>query len=352
MLYYTGMKSESTTVKLSLGSLVLLCVGILAIGALGAFIGAKIASPRIVQQTSDSNHTVVPISQEITVSPSKLITDIASSKSKSVVVLAHQSSKGITAFATGVIITNDGVILSPQDGGSDPVVAIGDDTAITPVTHIGQDSLTGLHFFKLDHALVTPIELSQTPPQVGASLAGLLRTQQTMRPGVALTSLAQIIPPSDHTASGIQQVGIYQPTQIAILAGTPLLNEDGTLSGIVSDTENHVALLVPDIKSAISRLSSSTLASNPYTDIGFTITWNLAQDTQSHLLVQAAVQSVTPGSFAAKAGLKSGDSIISINNNAITWDSDIQTLIAQPEVRVDILRSGKPQTIVITKQAS
>ena len=68
--------------------------------------------------------------------------------------------------------------------------------------------------------------------------------------------------------------------------------------------------------------------------------------------VGAAVANVTPGSGAAKAGLRYGDIILSFNGQAIGQASDLPPLVASTKpgtvAKVGILRDGKKQTVEAT----
>jgi serine protease Do len=68
--------------------------------------------------------------------------------------------------------------------------------------------------------------------------------------------------------------------------------------------------------------------------------------------VGAAVANVTPGSGAAKAGLRYGDIILSFNGQAIGQASDLPPLVASTKpgtvAKVGILRDGKKETVEAT----
>jgi serine protease Do len=66
----------------------------------------------------------------------------------------------------------------------------------------------------------------------------------------------------------------------------------------------------------------------------------------------AAVADVTPDSGAAKAGIQSGDIILAYNNHTLQQASDLPPLVGMTKpgskVPVEILRSGKKQTLEVT----
>ncbi|MHA6723886.1 Do family serine endopeptidase [Sphingomonas sp. RS2018] len=64
------------------------------------------------------------------------------------------------------------------------------------------------------------------------------------------------------------------------------------------------------------------------------------------------ISGVTPGGPAAKAGLRAGDVVVRINNQAVTPDQTLSYLVANVKpgsaARFDIVREGRPQTVNVT----
>lgn len=347
------MKTEAKTVKVSLGMLILVILLLSCIGAIGGYIGAHLNTSSHIQTLPSSNTggDMIPVSQQITVSPGKLASDTIASKSKSVFLLAHQTTNGFKGFAMGIAVTNDGIVASTQNGGTDPVFAIGDDATAIEASFIGTDTLTGLHFFKLTNRLISPIDVAQTTPKVGSTLLALSRSTVTIAPVAQTTILSLIAPASPDTPEGIQQVGMIQQLT-STMAGSALLDEDGKLEGLLRDSNESLVVFASDIAQALTRLSSNTLTQNPFTDLGFSIAWSLQQDNQSHVSIKAVVQSVTPKSIAAQADLKTGDIITAVNASTVTWDSNFTSLLSGNQLQLNILRNGTPASITLAKQAS
>ncbi len=348
------MASEPKTVKISLGILIAIIALLACVGAIGGYIGShinKTARIEVAPSSPNSSGTMIPVSQQITVSPGKLASDIAASKSKSIFLLVHKTAKGVKVFATGVAVTNDGIIASTQNGGTDPVFALGEDATLIEATQIGTDVLTGIHFFKLQNALINPIDVTQTMPKIGSTLLALSRSSVTISPLIQATVMSQIHPASADTPEGIQQIGAIQMLPSAV-PGSAILDEDGKLAGLLLTDDGSSVLLAPDVAQAISRLSSNTLSYNPFTDLGFTINWSLQEDAQSHLGIKAVVQSVAPKSIASQGELKTGDIITAVNANTVSWDSNITNLLAGSQIQLTVLRNGVSTSITLAKQAS
>lgn len=347
------MKNENTIIKLSLFSLIIVFVMLATIAGIGGYAGVRLATKRTAPAVSSTNsNTMIPVTQQITVSPGKLATDLVSANAKSIFVLAHTSTKGIQPFGIGVAITNDGIIMSTENGGTEPVVAIGDDALPSNLSLIGQDAMTGLTFFKISNKIVTPTEVTQVIPKVGANLLALYRSKATMLTGSGTTTLAEILPPLSTNSSSLQQLGIIQFTGKQLLPGTAILDESGKLFGILQDPETMAVVLAQNIQDAVTRLSANTLTENTFTNLGITITWKLQANPQSAMLVRAIVTKVAPKTPADTAGLKEGDVITAINGSTVSWDSNIARLISSNSTQMAITRADQNLNVAIIKQSN
>jgi S1-C subfamily serine protease len=291
------------------------------------------------------NRTIVPVSQQVTISPNKSAEAIIAAQGRSIVLLATNGAKGITPVGTGVILTNDGVVVSTHTTNQNELSAIQDDGSVTPLTYIGQDALSGLFFFRIADRIVTPITLAQRSPSVGSELLGLFRDPVTMREAASHVTISSLIPSSPGTA--LQQVA-STISSLPLVSGTALLNDDGHLAALVQEEHEKTAILVPDIAAALTRLSTQTLNQNSFADAGFEISWSTSPDTTGALAVRAHVSDVTPKKSAAVSGLKKGDIVTAVNGNAVTWDTPVSDALQKTPVTLSVLRDGEVRTIVLT----
>ncbi len=342
------MAQDTKVITLSLGSIFFIIIVLGFVGTLGGYAGSKFAQPRQLQQVVNGTNTIVPVSQSVTISPSKNFSDIATSRSKSVLLLAHESTKGITPFSMGVIITSDGIVLAPVDGGAEGVLAIGENSDTTPLTYIGKDSLTGMHLFRMQNKVVVPVELAQKTPAIGATFLQMTRISDTMHIRAEVTTLSQFVPPLQASGLGINQLALMQSSKQESPIGSPLFDEEGRLAGIMR-ANDHTAVLISDIQQLITRLSSNSLTQNSFTELGFAVQWKVQEDAQSNYTMRATVASVTLQSITARAGLKIGDVLSAINGSTITWDSNVHAMLQSNPVLLTILRQEETSILTLTR---
>lgn len=332
--------------NLSLGMLCTAIVVLFVVGILGGYIGARIApAPRTVLE--DGSKTIVPVSQHITVSPSKIGEDVVVTQGKSVVLLVQQKNKETVPLGRGIILTNDGIVASTQRFSDIPLAAVLEDgSVVAPLTFIGQDTLSGIIFFRIPDQILPPVTLAQSAPKVGAEMLSIIRDERTMHVASGRHTLSAIVAPDGKHAPGVQQVGILSgdsPT----LPGMALFDDSGALVGVMNDEDTPTILLLPEITAALSRLSSNTLAQDPFSDIGITITWKTQQDRSGVFGVRAVVSSVVPKTPAFEASVKSGDILKQINGSAVTWDSPVWQLLTKPPITLLLLRQDEERTITL-----
>jgi hypothetical protein len=332
--------------------LTIILVLLICVGMIGGYVGVRIGQPKHIEvsQSDNSSNTIVPVSQQITVSPGKLASDTIANTSKSIYLLAHQTTKGLKGFAIALAVTNDGILVSTENGGTDATYAIGEDATSTQITPVGTDTLTGLHFFKLTNKVITPIDVAQTMPRIGATLLAVSKSDTTTTPQAEITLLSSIIPAQSDTPAGIQRVGMLQPIPNAP-TGSSIISEDGKLAGLLLQKDTSTIIFASDIAQAISRLSNNALTQDPFTDFGFSVSWTLQQDDQSRIAIRPVISSVSPKGIAAQAGLKTSDIITTINTSTITWDNNIATLLSGNQIQVTVLRNNAPITLTLTRQS-
>lgn len=333
------------TIRLSVGLIFLGLLIVLVIGIAGGYIGSRF-TPAPITVLPNGDRTIVPVSQQVTISPSKAGEDIVATQGKSILLLVTQTPKGISYVGSGVIMTNDGVIATVSDlPDTTPLFALGESGTLTAVTHIGLDALSGIAFLKIADQILPPVTLSQAPPAVGAELIALSRGEQTGTPIASRHTLSALIAPEDGAAVGIQQVGVITGSTLPLPASTALFTDEGRLAGIISSGDTLTLLLIPDITAALSRLSSNTLAENPFATRGFTVSWKLAEDAAGTLGMRAIVRQLTPKTQAIEVGLKVGDVLVSANGNPITWDSSLPSAITKSPLLLSILRQAEERTL-------
>ena len=359
-----------------------------AMGFAGGFVGAKYGGSGkvVIQQAapsaaSDSSTGSSGADSTITAassSGSSLTTEqVADMVSPSVVVITTEQvvysqwswygqSQVESGAGSGVIISSDGYILTCAhvvDGASTITVTI-DDKDYT-ATLVGEDTTSDVAVIKIDATGLTPatvgdsdsLKVGQSVMAVGNPLGELGGTVT----GGMISALNRSVTiqgtSSTNTMSLIQMDASVSPGN----SGGGLFNMNGELIGIVnaksssSDAEGlGFAIPINDaIKVAQELLENGYVTGRPY--LGITYLGVEDAQTAAQLGVNAYgvyVVEVVKGGPAERAGLQSGDRIVSIDGTEIASKDDLGTLMqkhaAGDSLAITIARGGQMQTINVT----
>ena len=359
-----------------------------AMGFAGGFVGAKYGGSGkvVIQQAapsaaSDSSTGSSGADSTITAassSGSSLTTEqVADMVSPSVVVITTEQvvysqwswygqSQVESGAGSGVIISSDGYILTCAhvvDGASSITVTI-DDKDYT-ATLVGEDTTSDVAVIKIDATGLTPatvgdsdnLKVGQSVMAVGNPLGELGGTVT----GGMISALNRSVTiqgtSSTNTMSLIQMDASVSPGN----SGGGLFNMNGELIGIVnaksssSDAEGlGFAIPINDaIKVAQQLLENGYVTGRPY--LGITYLGVEDAQTAAQLGVNAYgvyVVEVVKGGPAERAGLQSGDRIVSIDGTEIASKDDLGTLmqkhVAGDTLNITIARNGQMQTVSVT----
>ena len=359
-----------------------------AMGFAGGFVGAKYGSSGkvVIQQAapsaaSDSSTGSSGADSTITAassSGSSLTTEqVADMVSPSVVVITTEQvvysqwswygqSQVESGAGSGVIISSDGYILTCAhvvDGASSITVTI-DDKDYT-ATLVGEDTTSDVAVIKIDATGLTPatvgdsdnLKVGQSVMAVGNPLGELGGTVT----GGMISALNRSVTiqgtSSTNTMSLIQMDASVSPGN----SGGGLFNMNGELVGIVnaksssSDAEGlGFAIPINDaIEVAQQLLENGYVTGRPY--LGITYLGVEDAQTAAQLGVNAYgvyVVEVVKGGPAERAGLQSGDRIVSIDGTEIASKDDLGTLMqkhaAGDTLNITIARNGQMQTVSVT----
>ena len=359
-----------------------------AMGFAGGFVGAKYggSGKEVIQQAapsaaSDSSTGSSGADSTITAassSGSSLTTEqVADMVSPSVVVITTEQvvysqwswygqSQVESGAGSGVIISSDGYILTCAhvvDGASSITVTI-DDKDYT-ATLVGEDTTSDVAVIKIDATGLTPatvgdsdsLKVGQSVMAVGNPLGELGGTVT----GGMISALNRSVTiqgtSSTNTMSLIQMDASVSPGN----SGGGLFNMSGELVGIVnaksssSDAEGlGFAIPINDaIKVAQELLENGYVTGRPY--LGITYLGVEDAQTAAQLGVNAYgvyVVEVVKGGPAERAGLQSGDRIVSIDGTEIASKDDLGTLMqkhaAGDTLNITIARNGQMQTVSVT----
>ena len=353
-----------------------------AMGFVGGFVGARVGNTGgkvVIQQAAPSSTSSSDSGSASAVNTASGMTtaQVSEMVSPSVVVITTEQvvysqwswygqSQVESGAGSGVIISSDGYILTCAhvvDGASTITVTI-DDKDYT-ATLVGEDTTSDVAVIKIDATGLTPatvgdsdsLKVGQSVMAVGNPLGELGGTVT----GGMISALNRSVTiqgtSSTNTMSLIQMDASVSPGN----SGGGLFNMNGELIGLVnaksssSDAEGlGFAIPINDaIKVAQDLLENGYVSGRPY--MGITYLAVTDAQTAAQLNVNAYgvyVVDVVQGGPADKAGLKTGDRIVSIDGTEIAQKDDLGALIQQhaagDTLSITVAREGQMQTVSLT----
>jgi serine protease Do len=280
--------------------------------------------------------------------------------------LPHQQGPQVEhGIGSGVIISPDGYIVTNNhvvDGAVDMRVTMSDRRVLSAKL-IGTDPLTDLAVIKVDgHNL----------PSVPWGDATKLRPGQTVLAfgnpfGLRFTVTRGIVSALNRpnpSASDARKPGQFIQTDAAINPGNsggPLVDARGEVVGINtflisnSGTFSGMGFAIPTqiVRPTVEALIRDGKVSHGYMGLGITdVTPENAKFFDSNDNRGAIVTQVEANSPAAKAGLKVGDLITSINGHEVSDASQLQVMVGQTHpgttIKLAVNREGKNMEVPVT----
>ena len=353
-----------------------------AMGFVGGFVGARVGNTGgkvVIQQVAPSSASSSDSGSASAVNTASGMTtaQVSEMVSPSVVVITTEQvvysqwswygqSQVESGAGSGVIISSDGYILTCAhvvSGASNITVSIGDKDY--PATLVGEDTTSDIAVVKVDATGLTPatvgnsdsLKVGQSVMAVGNPLGELGGTVTSGIVSALNRSVTIQGTSSTNTMSLIQMDASVSPGN----SGGGLFNMNGELIGLVnaksssSDAEGlGFAIPINDaIKVAQDLLENGYVSGRPY--MGITYLAVTDAQTAAQLNVNAYgvyVVDVAQGGPADKAGLKTGDRIVSIDGTEIAQKDDLGTLIQQhaagDTLSITVAREGQMQTVSLT----
>ena len=353
-----------------------------AMGFVGGFVGAQVGNTGgkvVIQQVAPSSTSSSDSGSASAVNTASGMTtaQVSEMVSPSVVVITTEQvvysqwswygqSQVESGAGSGVIISSDGYILTCDhvvSGASNITVTIGDKDYTATV--VGEDSTSDIAVIKIDADGLTPaivgdsdkLAVGDNVLAVGNPLGELGGTVTSGIVSALNRSVSIQGSSSVNTMSLIQMDASVSPGN----SGGGLFNMNGELIGLVnaksssSDAEGlGFAIPINDaIKVAQDLLENGYVSGRPY--MGITYLAVTDAQTAAQLNVNAYgvyVVDVVQGGPADKAGLKTGDRIVSIDGTEIAQKDDLGTLIQQhaagDTLSITVAREGQMQTVSLT----
>jgi S1-C subfamily serine protease len=285
------------------------------------------------------------------------------------------TGSGFVIDSGGTIITNAHVI----SGATKVTVQFANDKSTT-ASVVGRDESTDLAVLKVDpsgldlHPLVLGDSGSVQVGDPAVAIGNPFGLERTLTTGVISAVERRIQAPNGFSINGVLQTDApINPGN----SGGPLLDSQGRVIGINSQIETGggsrgsvgigFAIPINTAKKIIPQLQKSGKVDRGYLGISTVTVDNSLKDLNLPVGSGALVQEVTPGSPAAKAGLKGGDIeaqldgqpfrlggdiITAIDGRKVHSSDDVTNVITAKKkgdkVEVTVVRQGKEKTLPVT----
>ncbi len=266
------------------------------------------------------------------------------------------------SLGSGVIVSPDGYILTANHviAGADEVkVSLPGSKTEYPAKIIGKDRATDVAVLKIEAKNLPSITLADSDQlEIGDVVLAIGNPF-----GIGQTVTKGIVSALGRSGLGFNGYEDFIQTDAAINPGNSggaLVDTDGRLVGIntaiisPSGGNNGIGFAVPInmARNILERLASGGTITRGYLGI-------IPQDLDAGLAQQfnlpgqngALVGDVLPNTPAAKAGMKSGDVILSVNDKPVADAHGLQLTISQllpgTPARLKIIRDGKTKTLTV-----
>ena len=273
-----------------------------------------------------------------------------------------------SGVGSGFIVSEDGLILTNAHvvEGADTVQVTMKDGRTLQGTVLGSDSVTDVAVIDVEGNDLPTLSVSTAellPGEVAIAIGNPLGLDNTVTVGIVSATgrtSGQVGVPDNRTEF-IQTDAAINPGN----SGGPLLNARGEVIGMntaIIRGAQGLGFAIPI--DAVQRISDQLIANgkvdHPFigiqmVDLTAEVRDSINTDPNNAFTVEADtgvfIANVTPGSPAARAGLRAGDVVSQINGETITTGREVQQAVEanglDRQLRISIDRSGRSQTVSV-----
>lgn len=352
----------------------LIIVGLLVCGA-GGFAGGWLAgSLRGADSGVDMQHMIQSDGSTTVTLEEEAISKVAAKVSPSVVsIVTTTSARSAWGYSsqgagTGVIVSKDGYIMTNNHvikGASKVSIVLSDGTEYDKVVVVGSDPLNDIAFVKIEGVSnLTPAELGNSGKlRIGQRVVAignaLGQFDNTVTSGI-VSAMGRPLVASSSDGSDAESLTDLIQTDAAINSGNsggPLVDLSGRVIGIntaVATDANGIGFAIPinATRGVLAEVLEHGKVARAYLGVRYLdVTASLASskglDSKKGAFVYAdgETRPVVKGGPADKAGVKSDDIILKVDDDVIGIAGSMSSIIGQyrpgDKVTLTVLRDGK-----------
>ena len=319
------------------------------------------------QMVNSDGTTVVTLEEEA-------ITNVAAKVSSSVVsIVTTTSARSMWGYSsqgagTGVIVSKDGYIMTNNhviDGANKVSVVASDGTEHDDVKIIGSDPLNDIAFIKIEGVSdLVPAELGDSGKlRIGQRVVAignaLGQFDNTVTSGI-VSAMGRPLVASSSDGSGSESLTDLIQTDAAINSGNsggPLVDLAGRVIGIntaVATDANGIGFAIPinATRGVLAEVLENGKVSRAYLGVRYlditaslAASEDLASKKGAYVSADGSTGAVIKNGPADKAGIKTEDIILKVDDNVIGTDGSMSSIIGQyrpgDKVTLTVLRDGK-----------
>lgn len=324
----------------------------------------------------------IPVDKrQILVQEHSAIVEVAQKVGPSVVSITSESRdvgllRGQTGAGTGIIISEDGLILTnkhvvPADAGRLSVFT-SDGKDYRDAKVVARDPQNDVAFVRINARGLKPAELGDSGSvSVGQKVVAignaLGQFQNTVTEGI-ISGIGRPIIAGDAAGTTAESLENLLQTDAAINPGNsggPLVNLEGQVIGIntaIADDGQNLGFAIPinEAKVAIASVKDKGRIVRPYLGVRYiAVTRELAERNslsveQGALITSGEGSGIIPDSPAAKAGLKEGDIVVKVGRDTVNSRNSLTALIGRrrvgERVTLTVVRDKQTSKITVTLQ--
>ncbi|HLD26122.1 MAG TPA: S1C family serine protease [Candidatus Andersenbacteria bacterium] len=333
--------SQQGIVRISFGALLLGSAAVVVLGLLGGIAGSRFfpARQELLREPGTRDQLISTV-QEVTISPNQAAAVVVSNVERAVVLLRERSEESDVLLGTGVVVTNDGLVVTSASLDEREVIATDYRGQELAVDFVGQDTLYGLSYLRINEAVLPTLDLHTERVSGGTRLIAVSRNETTLQARSAPFDVFEHTLPPELAAKGIQRLLRGSTEQDDRLAGSPLVDEESAVAAILLNPRLGLALPADLLRQSLDRVIGGAREANPLNELGLGLDYSFVREGENPPAFTVEVISVAPASSAAEAGLARGDRIVSIAGEAASWEQSVVGLLSRQRPLTLVVRRG------------
>ena len=256
-------------------------------------------------------------------------------------------------LGSAVVATSDGWLMTTNQVTADAEVNIVLGDKVYEVEDLLEDNFTGAVFLKINENSLQPIDFQLIDDvKIGEKLFTIIDTANSYDHFFATTYLSNShYSPNKYLYTDVADYYIKISGE-NLDSGAPYFNLDGDLIGLSYNISDETLLLSSEyLKQAVKHLLNKT--KRPRLGIRYVdMENNSGSERKGSLVYNPQYTAVVYNSPAYKAGIKSGDQIVAINNDIVSSYRILTTVLQNyrlgDKVLIKILRDGVEQDIEVS----